>query len=118
MQLGVADVNAATMTGEFSDAFADRASGVAAISQAAQDALGAALIYAGPAGFVAANVAAQNVDKIASANWHASATLAARHVSEALFVDMGSTTTDMIPLKDNGSRRKATAMRRAWRTAN
>jgi (4-(4-[2-(gamma-L-glutamylamino)ethyl]phenoxymethyl)furan-2-yl)methanamine synthase len=100
-RLDVADINVATMTGELSDAFADRASGVAAISEAAQDALGETRIYAGPVGFVAADAAVGNADKVASANWHASATLVARHLGEALFVDIGSTTTDIIPLKDN-----------------
>ncbi|HEY0145277.1 MAG TPA: hydantoinase/oxoprolinase family protein, partial [Methylovirgula sp.] len=100
-RLGSAKINVATMTGELSDAFADRTSGVLAISAAAVNALGPTLIYAGPAGFVAADIAAQNVATIASANWHASATFVARHIGEALFVDMGSTTTDIIPLKES-----------------
>ena len=36
---------------------------------------------------------------VASANWHATAALVARLVGDALFVDMGSTTTDLIPVK-------------------
>src|SRR6202012_2059683 len=43
--------------------------------------------------------AAAHVEDIASANWHASAALAARH-GDGLFVDIGSTTTDIIPLPD------------------
>ena len=35
---------------------------------------------------------------IASANWHASAALIARCCREALLVDMGSTTTDIVPI--------------------
>jgi probable H4MPT-linked C1 transfer pathway protein len=35
---------------------------------------------------------------IASANWHASAALAARRCENALFIDMGSTTTDIVPV--------------------
>jgi probable H4MPT-linked C1 transfer pathway protein len=100
-RLGVADINVATMTGELSDAFADRASGVAAISEAALRALGPTQIYAGPLGFIAGDAASENVAVIASANWRASATLVARHIGEALFVDMGSTTTDVIPLKES-----------------
>ena len=100
-RLGVADINVATMTGELSDAFADRASGVAAISKAALRSLGPTRIYAGPLGFVAPDAASENVAVIASANWHASATFAATRTGEALFVDMGSTTTDIIPLKDS-----------------
>ena len=37
---------------------------------------------------------------IASANWHATAALVARLTGEALFVDMGSTTTDIIPVRN------------------
>ena len=33
-----------------------------------------------------------------SANWHASAALIARYCREALLIDMGSTTTDIIPI--------------------
>ncbi|MDQ2802885.1 MAG: hypothetical protein M3Y41_09445, partial [Pseudomonadota bacterium] len=38
-------------------------------------------------------------DRIASANWHASAALSARSEAEALFVDIGSTTTDLVPIR-------------------
>ncbi len=100
-RLGPAQINVVTMTGELSDVFADRASGVAAISEAALRALGATQIYAGSSGFVPAEAAAKNVATIASANWHASAAFVARHIGAALFVDMGSTTTDIIPLKES-----------------
>src|SRR5579863_3108414 len=59
-RLGAAEINVATMTGELSDAFVDRASGVAAISKAALRALGRVQIYAGPLGFVAADAASEN----------------------------------------------------------
>jgi hypothetical protein len=36
---------------------------------------------------------------IAAANWSASAALLAREIGDCLFVDMGSTTTDMIPIR-------------------
>ncbi len=98
--LGPAERHFATMTGELSDAFADRPAGVAAIAAVASQELGVPLFYAGPHGFVPTDAAAQHADAIASANWHASARLAARHFSDALFVDVGSTTADIIPLKD------------------
>jgi len=37
--------------------------------------------------------------ELAAANWSASATLLAEEVGDGLFVDMGSTTTDLIPIK-------------------
>src|SRR5205085_469250 len=36
--------------------------------------------------------------EVAAANWMASATLVARTVPDALFIDVGSTTTDIIPI--------------------
>ena len=61
--------------------------------------LGSVRFYAGPQGFVAADQAVAHVDAVASANWHASAAFAARQVPDGLFVDVGSTTTDIIPLQ-------------------
>ena len=97
--LGPAPHHSATMTGELSDAFSNRRAGVAAIAAAAARELGAVRIYAGPQGFVSADQVAAHVDAIASANWHASAAFVARQVPDGLFVDMGSTTTDIIPLR-------------------
>ena len=45
-----------------------------------------------------------HADAIASANWHASAALAATAIEEALFLDMGSTTTDIVPLAGGTAR--------------
>jgi (4-(4-[2-(gamma-L-glutamylamino)ethyl]phenoxymethyl)furan-2-yl)methanamine synthase len=36
---------------------------------------------------------------VASANWHASAALVARRLESALLIDIGSTTTDLIPVR-------------------
>ncbi len=98
--LGLADRNAVTMTAELSDAFADRQIGVVAIAEIARREIAPQklLFYAGDCSFVATEAVADNTAAIASANWHASAALAAWHFSDALFVDMGSTTTDIIPI--------------------
>ena len=42
--------------------------------------------------------AASHAADIASANWHASAALVALKLRDALFIDIGSTTTDIIPV--------------------
>lgn len=99
-RLGPAALHAATMTGELADIFASRAEGVAAIAAAlARTAAPATLLlYGGRAGFVGSGAAAARAEDIASANWHASAALAARRRPEALLVDVGSTTTDIVPL--------------------
>lgn len=91
--------HAVTMTGELTDCFSDRADGVARLAGWAAGHLpGAVAIYAGRAGFVAAADAGRNAAAIASANWHATAALLGRHVAEALLVDVGSTTADLIPI--------------------
>lgn len=94
-----------TMTGELVDLFEDRSQGVAALSAciAARLPVGQVGIYAGPDGFVSPSRAAEHSERIASANWHATASLVARRLSNALqsdavLVDIGSTTTDIVPI--------------------
>ena len=99
-QLGAADRHAATMTGELADVFASRAEGVAAITAALAAAFGAdrLAIWAGANGFIRPDLVQAHVAAIASANWHATASLAARTAPDALLVDIGSTTTDLVPI--------------------
>jgi probable H4MPT-linked C1 transfer pathway protein len=98
-QLGEAEVNAVTMTGELSDIFASRAEGVGRLSAMAATTLpGPIRVYGGREGWLDPGEAGGRADAVASANWHATATLAARCRAEALLVDMGSTTTDIIPI--------------------
>jgi len=101
-RLGATDRHVVTMTGELADTFASRAEGVAQLAATAVRELDSAplLLYAGRAGFVAPDAAPAHVDDIASANWHASAAYVARAARTALFLDMGSTTTDLVPLID------------------
>jgi probable H4MPT-linked C1 transfer pathway protein len=106
-RLGSADRHSATMTGELADVFANRQEGVAAIADRLAHAVAPAplRIYAGRLGFLDPSIAAGHAGDIASANWHASAALAARSMPDALFVDIGSTTTDLVPIA--GGRVKA-----------
>jgi len=95
-----AELNAFTMTGELSDIFPSREAGVAGLlHQIAARFPADSLIYAGPESFVSIDAAANLAMNVASANWHATATLAARLAGDGLLVDMGSTTTDIIPLE-------------------
>src|SRR5665809_60908 len=92
--------HAVTMTGELSDVFADRAEGVAYLVGLMRKATGdRTLFYAGRGGFLDAERAIERWREVASANWHASATLTSALCAEGLFVDAGTTTTDLIPLK-------------------
>ncbi len=96
--LGQAPLNAVTMTGELCDAFATRAEGVTKLGSMMTRLLGSrrAVFYAGRSGFVAESEIPKHTPDIASANWHASAALSAKRAGNALFVDAGSTTTDII----------------------
>ena len=89
-----------TMTGELSDVFSSRAEGVAYLVQLMRKATGEATRFYSLDGFVDADQAMADWQAVASANWHASATLAASLVGNGLLVDVGTTTTDLIPLKD------------------
>jgi probable H4MPT-linked C1 transfer pathway protein len=100
-RMGAADLHAITMTGELADTFASRREGVESlVSVAGRELTGVVTIYAGRAGFIRPDAARAHVEDIASANWHASACLVARSRGTALFVDIGSTTTDIVPVRD------------------
>ena len=107
-----------TMTGELVDLFENRAEGVAALAARIAACLppGGVGIYAGPVGFVSPGRAAEFSEQIASANWHATASLVARRLSnallpDALLLDIGSTTTDIIPIIDGCVRARGYADR-------
>jgi probable H4MPT-linked C1 transfer pathway protein len=94
-------VHAVTMTGELSDVFRDRAEGVAYLVQMMRGgADGETVFYGGRAGFLRDISAIERVNDVASANWHASASLIGRSYPEALLIDVGTTTTDLIPVKN------------------
>ncbi|MGA8889117.1 MAG: hydantoinase/oxoprolinase family protein [Pseudolabrys sp.] len=98
--IGSANSHAVTMTGELADTFSSRAEGVACLTGVAVRELapGRVVIYAGRAGFVAPADAANHVTDIASANWFASASVVGKRIGSSLFMDTGSTTTDIVPI--------------------
>ena len=96
--------HAVTMTGELVDLFQNRHQGVMEISKLAAKLLGKdTLFYAAQDnleyGFVDFERVSALTPNIASANWHASASALAMHVSDALFIDIGSTTTDIVAIE-------------------
>lgn len=93
--------HAVTMTGELSDVFGGRTEGVAYLVDLMVRTVGAQplSIYAGEAGFLALDDAKRRPLEVASANWHATASLVARRHADGLLVDAGTTTTDLIPIK-------------------
>jgi probable H4MPT-linked C1 transfer pathway protein len=98
--VGRADHHVVTMTGELADTFASRPEGVERLAALAAGELVDApvLLYAGPAGLVHPQEARKHATAVASANWHVCARLVAQTCASALFIDMGSTTTDVVPL--------------------
>lgn len=98
-RLGTAPCHALTMTGEMADLFRDRAEGVARLTDFMERRLGGRRTrYFAGAGFVDAHHAKSMSRRVASANWLASARFVAQQLREALFVDVGSTTTDLVPI--------------------
>jgi len=97
-------VHAVTMTGEMVDLFADRADGVARIAALLTRRLGPTepRFFAGDEGWFGSGDAALHWASIASANWLATASHAARArpAARGVLVDIGSTTTDLIAFAD------------------
>ena len=88
-----------TMTGELVDIFPNRLAGVRQISALMVERLsGEVLFYSAKQNFVTYSQVDICAESIASANWHASASLIAKTVEHGLLVDIGSTTTDLILL--------------------
>lgn len=98
--LDVVPQHAVTMTGELADIFPNRESGVKHISQVISEKFDNLRFYAGSVGFVSPDDTSAYHAQIASANWFASTAFIAAQVKSALFVDLGSTTCDLIPLHD------------------
>lgn len=95
---------AVTMTGELADCYSSRDEGVQRILDAVATAAGRIPVRAWQTGgeFVSLDEARELAPLVAAANWHALATWAGRAVPRGagLLLDMGSTTTDIIPLLD------------------
>jgi probable H4MPT-linked C1 transfer pathway protein len=97
---GPAHAVAITMTAELSDAFRTKREGVAFVLDAAQDALGAqplsVLTTAGE--LVPVEAALARPWDVAAANWVATALAVADAHPDALLIDVGSTTADIVPI--------------------
>ncbi|MCX6669915.1 MAG: hydantoinase [Methanothrix sp.] len=85
---------AVVITGELADCFSSKREGVESIMAVVRRAFFCPVHFWGAGGF-----GWKDPLELAAANWSASAALLAREVGDCLFVDMGSTTTDIIPIK-------------------
>lgn len=90
-----------TMTGELSDVFADRPTGVATLVDAlTSDLPSTPWFWMGPLGFAGGDAAKQRPTDTGSTNFLAAAAFAASQVNDGVLIDFGSTTTDIIALTD------------------
>ena len=95
--------HAVTMTGELADVFPSREAGVFGLLQALGEhvPLAQVLVFAGTVGFIPANqVCSGDVVAIASANWLATGLDAASKLDQGLVIDIGSTTTDLLVVRN------------------
>ena len=105
-ELPGAPYHAVTMTGEMVDTFPNRSVGVARIVTHLVERLAPAPVrfFAGTRGFLSGDEAREHAGEVASANWIATATLISSRQRVALLVDIGSTTTDIVPIVDGDVR--------------
>ena len=99
-EAGDADAVAITMTAELSDAFRTKREGVAFVLAAAEEALGdrplSVLTTSGE--LVSMGEARERPGDVAAANWVATALAVADAHADALLIDVGSTTADVVPI--------------------
>lgn len=82
------------ITGELADCFPDKETGISYIIDAVNSAFNDAYFMDSSGVFTK-----QKKRELAAANWMASALIVARDFKDCIFVDIGSTTTDIIPIK-------------------
>ena len=100
LQLGPAQWVGVTMTAELSDAFRTKREGVQFVLEAMQAALPEVelRVFGVDGQFYDVATAYEQPLLVAAANWMATALIVARSVATCLLVDIGSTTTDIIPI--------------------
>lgn len=96
------DVLSVTMTAELADCFETKAEGVDFVLRSVEEAAASIPVFVWQTGaeFVRPDVAREIPPLVAAANWHALATWSGRAVpgATAVMIDVGSTTTDVVPL--------------------
>jgi probable H4MPT-linked C1 transfer pathway protein len=88
---------AVVMTGELADCFEDKEQGILFIKSCVDSAFGLSKVcYINSRGKFQSET--DDVKELAAANWAASARLIGKEIGDCIFVDMGSTTSDIIPI--------------------
>jgi (4-(4-[2-(gamma-L-glutamylamino)ethyl]phenoxymethyl)furan-2-yl)methanamine synthase len=95
-----AATHAVTMTAELSQMFRSKREGVAFVLDAVERAFPDAAIhvFTTDGNFISTTEARQRPIDVAAANWMATARLVSQHHPDALLIDVGTTTTDLIPI--------------------
>ncbi|MBN1234814.1 MAG: hydantoinase [Methanotrichaceae archaeon] len=99
---------AVVITGELADCFSTKREGIKSLTATVKRAFSCPIYFWGAKGFAWADPM-----ELAAANWAASAALLAGEIGDCLFVDMGSTTTDLIPIKEEALAGKTDFLRLA-----
>jgi probable H4MPT-linked C1 transfer pathway protein len=94
------DRHAVTMTAELSQAFRTKREGIAFVLDAFESRFPSRSlhVYTVEGGFVSPRSARRRPLSVAASNWAATARWAAQHFPTAILIDVGSTTTDVIPI--------------------
>lgn len=88
-----------SVTAELSDAFTSKADGVDQMTRALEALFGTAVRMVTHQGMLVTMAQARHrVWDVAAANWMPTARWIGRHVADAIMIDIGSTTTDIIPI--------------------
>ncbi len=88
---------AVVMTGELADCFENKEQGILFIKEAVDSAFGSSKVsYINSKGRFQSGIG--NLRELAAANWAASARLIGNEIGDCIFVDVGSTTSDIIPI--------------------
>jgi (4-(4-[2-(gamma-L-glutamylamino)ethyl]phenoxymethyl)furan-2-yl)methanamine synthase len=100
LDLPAAEATVVTMTAELSDVFRTKREGVTTILDTVRAvAQGPLAVFTTDGTFVTEAEARERPLAVAASNWMATAMLVARHVADALLVDAGTTTTDVVPVR-------------------
>jgi probable H4MPT-linked C1 transfer pathway protein len=96
------DAVGVSMTAELVDAYKTKKEGVLDIVKKVEDTFHIPVAYVGLSGMMNASQVNSDPLNVAAANWIATSQIASIMSSDCILVDVGSTTTDIIPIK-NGS---------------
>lgn len=102
------------MTGELADCFADKNAGIDFIMRSVNNAFDCEVRYIDNRGLFYDG--SESLRELAAANWAASANLIGTESGDCIFVDVGSTTSDIIPIKDGKHRAGITDFSRLVRS--